>query len=134
MKHPNDKKDCFRIDVIDEVCCKAKRDMGSSYAMLQVITKSTKELVDIDAKEALALTDELDQPKASVQNAVNREELGSGKDVSNEKPKLKVLPPHLKYSFLEGNKMKPVIISSSLTAEEERRVISVLKANQGAIG
>ncbi|XP_020201932.1 uncharacterized protein LOC109787777 [Cajanus cajan] len=25
MKHPNDKKDCFRVDVIDEVCLEARR-------------------------------------------------------------------------------------------------------------
>jgi len=34
MKHPNDKKDCFKIDVIDEVCCKVKIEMGSSNALL----------------------------------------------------------------------------------------------------
>jgi len=45
-----------------------------------------------------------------------------------------VLPPHLKYSFLEGDAKKPVILSSSLTVEEERRLIEVLKLNQGAIG
>jgi len=47
---------------------------------------------------------------------------------------LKVLPPHLKYNFLESNAKKPVILSSSLTVEEERRLIEVLKLNQEAIG
>ena len=46
---------------------------------------------------------------------------------------MKALPPHLKYSFLEGDAKKPVILSSSLTIEEERRLIEVLKLNQGAI-
>ena len=47
---------------------------------------------------------------------------------------MKALPPHLKYSFLERNAKKPVIFSSSLTVEEERRLIEVLKLNQEAIG
>jgi len=36
--------------------------------------------------------------------------------------------------FLEDNGEKPVILSSSLTQEEEKRVIEVLKANEEAIG
>ena len=54
------------------------------------------------------------------------------KVVGDEKPELKVLPPHLKY--LEGDEKKPIILSSSLTVEEEKRLIDVLKTNQGAIG
>ena len=42
--------------------------------------------------------------------------------------------PHLKHVFLEDNGEKPVILSSSLTQEEEKRVIEVLKANEEAIG
>ena len=45
-----------------------------------------------------------------------------------------MLSPHLKYNFLEGDVKKPVILRSSLTAEEERKLIDVLKKNQGAIG
>jgi len=134
MKHPNDKNDCFRIDVLEEVSCNVQRNMGDSNVLLQVITKPTEELADIDYEEVLKLTVELDQAKVTIQNAGNRKELVTRKDLWNEKPELKVLPPQLKYSFLEGNEKKPVILGSSLTAEEERRVINVLKANQGAIG
>jgi len=45
-----------------------------------------------------------------------------------------MLPPHLKYNFLEGDVKKSIILSSSLTAKEEGRLIEVLKLNQGAIG
>ena len=68
-----------------------------------------------------------------VQERTDKEELPVERGLWNDKPELKVLPPNLKYSFLEGDEMKPVIISSSLTAIEEKRVIGVLKANQGAI-
>jgi len=134
MKHPNDKKDCFKIDVIDEECCKVKKNMDNSDALLQVITKPAEELVDMVDKEALALADELDQAKETTQKAINREKLVVGKSVWDEKLELKVLPPYLKYNFLEGNEKKPVVLNSSLTVEEERRLIKVLKTNQGAIG
>jgi len=57
-----------------------------------------------------------------------------GNFVAEEAPELKVLPPHLKYSFLGGDVKKPIILSSLLTADEEEQVIEVLKLNQEAIG
>ena len=40
---------------------------------------------------------------------------------------LKILPKHLKYVFLEDNEASPVVISNSLTNEEESRLVEVLK-------
>ena len=134
MKHPNDKKDCFRLDVIDEECSRVQRSLGSSDALLQVITKPTEELTAAKNEEALALAKELDKAKTVVQEGTVKEELPTERRLWNDKPELKVLPPNLKYSFLEGDEMKPVMIRCSLTVIEEKRVIGVLKANQGAIG
>ncbi|CAN6570890.1 unnamed protein product [Malus baccata var. baccata] len=47
---------------------------------------------------------------------------------------LKPLPSHLKYVFLGEDQTLPVIISSSLTAQEEDRLIRVLKEHKSAIG
>ena len=44
------------------------------------------------------------------------------------------MPPHLKYVFLAENGEQPVILSSSLTANDEEKVVEVLRANKGAIG
>jgi len=46
MKHPNDKKDCFRLDVLDEEYSRVQKGLGSSNTLLQVITKPTEELVE----------------------------------------------------------------------------------------
>jgi len=134
MKHPRDKKDCFRTDVIEEECGKVKKNMGNSDVLLQVITKLAEELVELGGTEVLALADELDQAKEIMQKVENIEELGVENSLEEEKLELKVLPPHLKYSFLEGDVKKLVILSSYLTVEEERRLIDMLKRNQGAIG
>ncbi|KAM2133693.1 hypothetical protein ACFX1R_003775 [Malus domestica] len=47
---------------------------------------------------------------------------------------LKPLPCHLKYVFLGEDQTLPVIISSSLTAQEEDKLIRVLKEHKSAIG
>ncbi|CAN6554890.1 unnamed protein product [Malus baccata var. baccata] len=47
---------------------------------------------------------------------------------------LKPLPSHLKYVFLGEDQTLPVIISSSLMAQEEDRLIRVLKEHKSAIG
>ncbi|XP_048446064.1 uncharacterized protein LOC125479942, partial [Pyrus x bretschneideri] len=48
--------------------------------------------------------------------------------------KLKPVPDHLKYVFLGDNETLPVIVSSSLTAQEEDKLIRVLKEHKSAIG
>ncbi|CAN6557481.1 unnamed protein product [Malus baccata var. baccata] len=47
---------------------------------------------------------------------------------------LKPLPSHLKYIFLRENETLPAIISSSLTAQEEEKLVRVLKEFKSALG
>nr|GEV13216.1 reverse transcriptase domain-containing protein [Tanacetum cinerariifolium] len=47
--------------------------------------------------------------------------------------KIKDLPPHLEYEFLEGNNKLPVIISKDLSVEEKTALIIVLKSHKRAI-
>ncbi|GJV21358.1 reverse transcriptase domain-containing protein [Tanacetum coccineum] len=47
--------------------------------------------------------------------------------------KLKDLPPHLEYAFLEGNDKLPVIIAKDLSVEEKAALIKVLKSHKRAI-
>ncbi|GKE83813.1 hypothetical protein Tco_1557555, partial [Tanacetum coccineum] len=47
--------------------------------------------------------------------------------------KLKDLPPHLEYAFLEGNDKLPVIIAKDLSVEEKVALIKVLKSHKRAI-
>ncbi|GKA71740.1 reverse transcriptase domain-containing protein [Tanacetum coccineum] len=46
---------------------------------------------------------------------------------------LKDLPPHLEYTFLEGDKKLPVIIAKDLSVEEKAALIKVLKSHKRAI-
>ncbi|GKF48647.1 hypothetical protein Tco_0141898 [Tanacetum coccineum] len=47
--------------------------------------------------------------------------------------KLKDLPPHLEYVFLEGDNKLPVIITKDLSVEEKAALIKVLKSYKRAI-
>nr|GFA78159.1 reverse transcriptase domain-containing protein [Tanacetum cinerariifolium] len=53
----------------------------------------------------------------------------------DEPPKveLKDLPPHLEYTFLEGDNKLPVIIAKALKDEEKSALIKVLKSHKRAI-
>ena len=46
---------------------------------------------------------------------------------------MKELPSHLKYSFLEPEKAKPVIISIALTEDEEQKLLKILRKYKEAI-
>ena len=61
MKHPNDKKDCFRLDVLDEEYRLVQKGLGNPNTLLQVITKPVEELVELGDTEALALATDLDR-------------------------------------------------------------------------
>lgn len=54
--------------------------------------------------------------------------------VQGPKIELKALPEHLKYMYIGDSKTFRVIISKELTAEQEERLIQVLKENKLAIG
>ena len=47
---------------------------------------------------------------------------------------LKPLPDNLKYAYLDDKNIYPVIISANLSAEEEEKLLDVLKAHRPAIG
>ncbi|XP_019459975.1 PREDICTED: uncharacterized protein LOC109359739 [Lupinus angustifolius] len=66
---------------------------------------------------------------------LTKPEKDQGEDDRKEQElKLKELPLHLKYAFLEGNTNKQVIISNSLSTLEEQKLIQVLEKHQQTIG
>jgi len=64
------------------------------------------------------------------------EELGENEDKKNEilKLELKPLPEGLKYAFLGEKQTYPVVIASTLTSEQEDKLIELLKMHKNAIG
>nr|GFC24718.1 reverse transcriptase domain-containing protein [Tanacetum cinerariifolium] len=71
----------------------------------------------------------------SFKNELKACEANMIKSFVDEPPKveLKDLPPHLEYTFLEGDNKLPVIIGKELGDEEKSALIKVLKSHKRAI-
>ncbi|RVW81639.1 Retrovirus-related Pol polyprotein from transposon 17.6 [Vitis vinifera] len=67
-------------------------------------------------------------------NSVENDEESKKEEVEINKPELKPLPHGLKYVYLEKNEEKPVVISATLTEEQEMKLLKVLKENKRVIG
>jgi len=74
----------------------------------------TECLVNEDGGRMLACIEKLGDPNDESIGHVMFEELENNKPKEKPKVKLKTLPAHLKYLFLEDNETKPIIISNSL--------------------
>ncbi|WJX86519.1 hypothetical protein P8452_68820 [Trifolium repens] len=115
MKHPKDKGACFKLDATDEAIIDARKQLHKPSS-LEDFLKKLDELEGVSPFEE-KIEELKDEPRSV--------------DVKLE---LKTLPSHLKYVFLEEGEKKSVIISSSLSVQEEKSLIQVLKANKEAIG
>ncbi|XP_058769279.1 uncharacterized protein LOC131643143 [Vicia villosa] len=119
MKQPKDKNDCFRMDVTEESVVEVANQIHPSSPLERSLVESFNEL----EKGGNTITKE-----------DKVEDLELKKGVKESKIELKLLPPHLKYVFLDEEGNKPVVISSKLTTKEEARLIQVLQKNKAAIG
>ncbi|GJX64506.1 hypothetical protein Tco_0298849, partial [Tanacetum coccineum] len=95
---------------------------------------------DILILEALLNSDPLPPPNQGNYLPENRKELKfceakTAKSSIDEPPevKLKDLPPHLEYAFLEDNNKLPVIIAKYLSVDEKAALIKVLNSRKRAI-
>nr|GEU57897.1 reverse transcriptase domain-containing protein [Tanacetum cinerariifolium] len=89
-------------------------------------------LEEVDA--FLALKDDATSPEVD-QSYFDPEGAKTDKSSIDEPPKFKLkdLPSHLEYAFLEGDDKLPVIIAKDLSAEEKTALITVLKSHKRAI-
>jgi hypothetical protein len=67
------------------------------------------------------------------ENAPKSSSSESAKPAHHSIVELKELPAHMKYSFLEKEKIHPVIISSALNSEQEESLLSILKLYKNVI-
>nr|GFB57364.1 reverse transcriptase domain-containing protein [Tanacetum cinerariifolium] len=85
-----------------------------------------------EADAFLGLEDDPDSPKIIHSSTTQRGTFSSSVD-EPPKVKLKDLPYHLEYAFLEGDNKLPVIISKELGSDEKAALIKVLKSHKRAI-
>ncbi|CAN6570909.1 unnamed protein product [Malus baccata var. baccata] len=156
IKYPSEDHSCFSIDIIDSLAQGYLDDLNDD-ALEKVFTRGmelkTKGADCMhthgiqDSSHAVPPNEELLEVVAALESSpkidgkyTNRESI----PISTNKLlpsiiqapilELKPLPSHLKYIFLGENETLPTIISSSLTAQEEEKLLRVLKEFKSALG
>ncbi|KAM1219686.1 hypothetical protein ACFX2G_047725 [Malus domestica] len=156
IKYPSEDHSCFSIDIIDSLAQGYLDDLNDD-ALEKVITRGmelkTKGADCMHAhgihgsSHAVPPSEELLEVVAALESLpkldgkyTNRESI----PISTNKLlpsiiqapilELKPLPSHLKYIFLGEKETLPAIISSSLTAQEEEKLLRVLKEFKSALG
>ena len=134
IKHLSDHKSYFKMEAVEQEVAMVARAMVLQSPLEKALTIVVDCLTKEEEKELKKCLEELDGLKGSPSEKVVFEELN--KDIPTEKAKvyLKILLDHLKYVFLEDNEARPVVISNSLTDEEESRLVKDLKKHRAAIG
>ncbi|CAN6685892.1 unnamed protein product [Malus baccata var. baccata] len=142
IKFPKDDHSCFSIDIIDDLAQdfldSLERDtlettiaQGIGQKSGFAVPRSVEEAEIVAALESLP--QHLGKPSNPISISVSTNKLLPSV-IQAPVLELKPLPDHLKYVFLGDNETLPVIVSSSLTAIEEEKLIRVLKEHKTAIG
>ncbi|XP_016168846.1 uncharacterized protein LOC107611436 [Arachis ipaensis] len=112
MQYPAKKENCMRIDMVDTLVEEALE--ANQY---EDHKGKAQDIEEEDSNETQALVN-----------------LSEAKEEGEPKQELKPLPPNLKYAFLGGEDTLPVIINSSLSTQDEAKLIEVLKTHKTALG
>lgn len=137
MKYTTDKGACFKLDATDKVIMTTRKQIHKRTPLESVLTDALNTISAEEAKDIEECLKELDSLKILPHQAILEELKEESKEedkTDDTKEELKVLPSHLKYVFLEEDGTKPVIISNSLSVEEEEKLVKILKAHKEAIG
>ncbi|CAN6583777.1 unnamed protein product [Malus baccata var. baccata] len=156
MKYPSENHSCFAIDVIDSLSQDHFDKLNDDALELVIAQGMDKQNVEATTMRthgihghsfAVPPNDEVMEMVAALESLPSQSGQYSDPILSSvsankmlpsvvQPPtlELKPLPSHLKYVFLGENDTLPVIISSSLTAQEESKLVRVLKEYKTAIG
>ncbi|CAN6711705.1 unnamed protein product [Malus baccata var. baccata] len=156
IKYPSEDHSCFSIDIIDSLAQGYLDDLNDD-ALEKVITRGmelTTKGADSSVTHgihglghAVPPSEDLIEVVAALESSPKLDGKYTTREsipISTNKLlpsiiqapilELKPLPSHLKYIFLGENETLPAIISSSLTAQEEEKLLQVLKEFKSALG
>nr|GFB19503.1 reverse transcriptase domain-containing protein [Tanacetum cinerariifolium] len=123
-------------DFLGKAECLALADLDTSINLMPMSMWNKLSLPDLSPTcITLELADHLISRPVGVVEDVYVKVAKSDKSSIDEplEVELKDLPPHLEYTFLEGDDKLPVIIAKDLSVEEKTALITVLKSHKRAI-
>ncbi|XP_027351154.1 uncharacterized protein LOC113862259 [Abrus precatorius] len=124
LQHSMDKEDCFRVEMDDSLMLEEMgKYMRKSPLEGALLTEmGAKELSEkVNDEEVVDCVYQLEALKPVFTSKRGVEELNrdEGRMEETSKIELKPLPSHLKYRFLDEQKLNPVIVNNELTSVEE---------------
>ena len=132
VRHPAESDTCFMADIVEAI---VSSQSGLTDPLETSLVENESENLSDEAEEYVKWMDSFGHNRRKY-----FESLGEGAKPLvpsiEQPPKMeqKPLPSHLKYAYLGEESTLPVIISSSLTAMEEEKLLRVLRDHKHALG
>ena len=132
VRHPAESDTCFMADIVEAI---VSSQSGLTGPLETSLVENASENLSDEAEEYVKWMDSFGHNRRKY-----FESLGEGAKPPvpsvEQPPKMeqKPLPSHLKYAYLGEESLLPVIISSSLTAMEEEKLLRVLRDHKQALG
>ncbi|XP_027368381.1 uncharacterized protein LOC113874354 [Abrus precatorius] len=92
MHHPKDKQQCFRMDVIDELCMVEKTQLHKSNPLEKALIEAYQDLNEEEEKEIEDCLKNLESSKALPPYETHHENLPQEEKIEEQKLELKMLP------------------------------------------
>ena len=109
----------FDMDKVEQEIETAATAMALHSPLEKAMVNHVEYLTKKEEHEVQTCIKELESAGEIFEGHSAFEELKNNRQIEKPKAKLKTLPAHLKYVFLENNDSKPLIISSLLKKTEE---------------
>ncbi|GJX94061.1 DNA-directed DNA polymerase [Tanacetum coccineum] len=154
---PPEDDECYGVDDLDDAINEEAQELLANNTSDSFLLKRLEKLIDksdlescesfeckvvddSDSGEPIRRTEYVNTmypvaQKTTEPNKVKNEQLYSANanEIDEKKPELKILPQHLEYAYLHGDKSFPIIISSKLSKKEKMLLLQVLEKRKGAI-
>ena len=132
VRHPAESDTCFMIEVVEAI---VPSQSGLTDPLKASLVHNAKEELSEGAEEYVKWMDSF-QPKRKKYYELLGENTQTSVPLVERPPQLEQnpLPSHLRYAYLGESSTLPVIISASLTAVEEEKLLRVLRDHNSAIG
>ena len=131
-----DEENCMALDNISPIGLELNSDCNIQHSIIenemnfQYLKSVDYELLHSSFQYTETVLSLIENNK---EKSCNKEKKAIEQETSTEGLILKELPSHLKYSFLEPEKAKLVIISAALTEDEEQKLLKMIRKYKEAI-
>ncbi|GJX18127.1 DNA-directed DNA polymerase [Tanacetum coccineum] len=135
IKRPTTEDDeCYGIDDLDDTINEEAQELLENEEL------DSDEKNGYDSENSIRRINSINTAYPDTQGTTNGNDVKSehlystsANEIDEKKPKLKNLPQHLEYVYLNGDKSFPIIISSELSEKEKISLLRVLERQKGAI-